>query len=252
MMKKENIHKNHRERMRAKFDKIGFEGWSDYEILEYMLYNVYRQGDTNPIAHNILSYSAGNIVNVMRNCEDFRMAQQVDNVGEKTVLFLRSLKAFVDYYKQEEIKYTPIYLDRYTIKDVLNVIGFKPDREDILMVCADKCLKVKSVTNITENSGKFFAETSLSRVMNTAALNSASYVLIAHNHPSECDGISTEDVAFTNTLEETLAKAGIFFIDHIVISKGKYMSVRAKIADDKAKEIEKEKAQGYDDAMIQS
>jgi hypothetical protein len=135
---------------------------------------------------------------------------------------------------------------------------FSPNESETLFFtginpnCADNCLKVKSVTNITENSGKFFAETSLSRIMNTATINSANYVLIAHNHPSDCDGISSDDVAFTNALEEMLSKAGIFFIDHIVISKGKYMSVKSKIADDKAKELEKEKAQGYDDAMIQS
>ena len=133
-MANDNIHKNHRQRMRAKFNETGFKGWSDYEILEYMLYNVYRQGDTNPVAHRMLEYSADNIVSLMKNSRDFRMVSDLKNVGETAVLFLRSLKEFVDYYKKQELKFEPKKLTRENFMDIVNVIGFEDDKEDILMI----------------------------------------------------------------------------------------------------------------------
>ena len=131
-MEKENIHKSHRQRMRDKFDEIGFKGWSDYEILEYMLYNVYRQGDTNPVAHRLLNYGMGNIVNVLKSSYNFDMANNIDNVGENTVRFLRSLKEFIDYYKRKELEYEPIQLKRDNLPDILSYAEFDYSRKILL------------------------------------------------------------------------------------------------------------------------
>lgn len=238
-MANDNIHKNHRQRMRAKFNETGFKGWSDYEILEYMLYNVYRQGDTNPIAHDILRYSADNIINVMRNAQDLRMADDVKNVGEKTVLFLRSLKEFVSYYKQQEIKFEPIRIDRYNMANVINIVGFEPDKEEILMVCADSVMNLKCVTNITEQSGKDYAYTSAEKIIKAATMSGASYVIIMHNHPNGRTEISMGDYEMTLKVDALLSAVGVTLIDHMIICGKKVMSIKANIV---AKE-EREKAE---------
>ena len=94
--KKENIHKDHRKRMRERFCDTGFKGWSKYEIIEFMLYNVYAQGDTNPISHAILNYNNNSLRRMFENSVDNRMAEDIHGVGEKTVLYLRTLKEFID------------------------------------------------------------------------------------------------------------------------------------------------------------
>lgn len=226
-MVNDNIHKNHRQRMRAKFNETGFNGWSDYEILEYMLYNVYRQGDTNPIAHEILRYSADNIVNVMRNAQDFRMADDVKNVGENAVLFLRSIKEFMKYYRKQELKFEPIKINRYNMASVIDVVGFEPDREEILMVCADAMMNVNCVANITEQSGKNHASTSAQRIIKTATMNGAKYVIIMHNHPNGRAEISTEDEEMTLTVDALLRAVGIILIDHMVICGKRVLSIKA-------------------------
>lgn len=228
-MSKDNIHKNHRQRMRAKFNETGFKGWSDYEILEYMLYNAYRQGDTNPTAHNMLSYSAGSIVTLMHNAQDFRMVNDLKNVGENTVLFLRSLKAFIDYYKIQELRFEPKKLVRENFMDIVNIIGFRPDREDILMICADNFLNVICVTNITESSGPTHASTSAERIIKTATMNGAKYVMIVHNHPDGNEKISMEDVEITMNVDNLLRNVGIMLIDHIVICNKKAISIKIDV-----------------------
>lgn len=239
-MAKDNIHKNHRQRMRAKFNETGFNGWSDYEILEYMLYNVYRQGDTNPVAHNMLEYSADNIVSLMKNAQDFRMATDIKGVGENAVLFLRSLKAFVDYYKQQEIKFEPKKLVRENFMDIINIVGFEPDKEDILMICTDTFLNVLCISNITEQSGPTYASTSAERIVKTATMNGARYVMIVHNHPNGDGEISYDDIEMTMNVDSLLRSVGIELIDHMVVCNKEAISIKVDII----YEDEKQRSEG--------
>ena len=229
MAEKENIHKNHRQRMRTKFNETGFKGWSDYEILEYMLYNVYRQGDTNPIAHEILRYSADNIVTVMRNAKDFRMADDVKNVGENAVLFLRSLKEFVDYYRREELKYEPRRLDFENLASIVNIVGFEPDREDILMICMDTFMNIKCIVNITEQSGHYHAYTSEEKIFRTATMNGSKYVMLVHNHPDRKTSISKNDIEMTLYVDNLLSAADIMLVDHMVVCGKDVLSIKSHI-----------------------
>lgn len=224
-----NIHTSHRRRMREKFDKIGFWGWSDYEIMEYMLYNVYRQGDTNHIAHRLLEFGGGSVVNVMNNTTDFRIAEQVDGVGEQTVRFLRTLREFVKYYKNEEIKYKPVQFDRESFFDIINLVGFQPQKESILLICTDTLLNVKCVVDITEQSGDVYAITTPERALKTALMNEAKCVFMAHNHPDGSLGISLNDIAITNKMDGMFANVGIAFIDHYIVGYGMARSIKQYI-----------------------
>lgn len=215
--------------MREKFNVTGFNGWSDYEILEFMLYNAYRQGDTNPIAHNMLNYSGDSIVALMRNTKDFRMVSDLKNVGESTVLFLRSLKEFVSYYKVKELEFEPKRLVRENFREIVNIVGFAPDKEDILMICADDFLNVICITNITESSGPLYAFTSAEKIIKTATMNGAKYVLIVHNHPNGNEDVSLEDIEITMHVDNLLRNVGIILIDHIVIAGKKAISIKIDV-----------------------
>ena len=50
----ENIHKGHRERMRKKFIQSGFDGFTNHEILELLLFYSRPRIDTNAIAHRLI------------------------------------------------------------------------------------------------------------------------------------------------------------------------------------------------------
>lgn len=222
--------------MRAKFNETGFNGWSDYEILEYMLYNVYRQGDTNPVAHNMLEYSADNIVSLMKNAQDFRMVTDLKGVGENAVLFLRSLKAFVDYYKQQEIKFEPKKLVRENFMDIINIVGFEPDKEDILMICTDTFLNVLCISNITEQRGPNYACTSAEKIVKTATMNGARYAMIVHNHPNGDGEISYDDIEMTINVDSLLRSVGIELIDHMVVCNKEAISIKVDIIYEKEKQ----------------
>ena len=44
----------HRERLRERFEKSGFTGFHDYEVLEMLLTFIFRQGDVKPLAKELI------------------------------------------------------------------------------------------------------------------------------------------------------------------------------------------------------
>ena len=54
--KKKNVHEGHRDRMRDKFIcNPNFQGFSDHEVLEILLYSAICRKDTNELAHDLIN-----------------------------------------------------------------------------------------------------------------------------------------------------------------------------------------------------
>ena len=58
-MAQQQIHANHRQRMRKRFEETGFDGFSDHEVLEYILFHAIPRKDVNPIAHALMDHFGG-------------------------------------------------------------------------------------------------------------------------------------------------------------------------------------------------
>ena len=54
-MNDNNLHKEHRIRVKKKFRNFGLSSFEDHEKLELLLYYVIPRKDTNPIAHDLLN-----------------------------------------------------------------------------------------------------------------------------------------------------------------------------------------------------
>ena len=155
---------------------------------------------------------------------------------------MRSIKEFIKFYKLEELKYKPVKLSRENIREVINIIGFSTDKEDILMICMDEYMNVKNVVNITEKSGANYAGSSATTIINTASANRAKYVLLVHNHPDGCKRVSVEDMNMTIRADMILDNMGIKLIDHIIVSDDEYISVKVTVFN-----IEEETGKGWEE-----
>lgn len=219
------MHKGHRQRMRDKFRDIGFQGWSEVEVLEYMLYNVYRQGDTNPIAHKLLEYRGYNLVELMRHLDDPSMIKDIAGVGDSTMMFLRSLKEFMDYYHRKELVYCPIQYNAGNVLDVIEYIEFDPSRESFLMLCADEQSYVRAIVDLTESGGTLEASTTKATILKAIARHNASGLIFIHNHPTGVTLPSYQDVFTTARLEAILENEHVVILDHIIVSGNRARSI---------------------------
>jgi DNA repair protein RadC len=65
-------------------------------------------------------------------------------------------------------------------------------------------------------------------VFTEAIRNSASSIIIAHNHPSGDPSPSQDDINITKRLYEVGKLVGIDLLDHVIIGDGKYISLKEK------------------------
>lgn len=68
----------------------------------------------------------------------------------------------------------------------------------------------------------------ISEVLRPAVRSNAAAVIIAHNHPSSDPTPSPEDVAVTKAIVESGKLLDICVLDHLVICRGRYVSLKSK------------------------
>lgn len=65
-------------------------------------------------------------------------------------------------------------------------------------------------------------------VIRPALLDNAAAVIVAHNHPSGDPTPSPEDLAVTRHLREACQLVGLDLLDHLVIARDRFVSLREK------------------------
>ena len=53
--KKEQLHKDHRSRLRKRYEENGLDSFEDHNVLELLLFYAIPRRDTNPAAHRLIS-----------------------------------------------------------------------------------------------------------------------------------------------------------------------------------------------------
>lgn len=219
-----SVHDGHRQRMKDRYCKVGFEGMSEHEILEMILYYVIPRRNTNEEAHNLISHfgSLGEVFHAPVNelCK-------VAGIGENTALYLNILGST---FKQLQIRKSQAKKSLRTQEDYAEYlrnffIGEK--NEVVYMLCLDAKSSVIGCTKVAEgsvNSVNF----SNRKIIEDAIVSKASAVVLAHSHPGGLAVPSAEDTLMTNLIAHSLLAADVELIDHLIFSEDTYISL-AKI-----------------------
>lgn len=90
----------HRERLRERFEKGGFTGFHDYEVLEMLLTFIFRQGDVKPLAKELIK-TFGSFSKVL----DASVAEleNVKGMGNASALSLHAFRETMAYYFQDHV-----------------------------------------------------------------------------------------------------------------------------------------------------
>jgi DNA repair protein RadC len=89
----------HRERLRERFEKGGFTGFHDYEVLELLLTFIFRQGDVKPLSKELITF--GSFSKVL----DASVAEleNVKGMGKASALNLHAFRETMAYYFQNHV-----------------------------------------------------------------------------------------------------------------------------------------------------
>lgn len=90
----------HRERLRERFEKGGFSGFHDYEVLEMLLTFIFRQGDVKPLAKELIK-TFGSFSKVLD--ASIVELETVKGMGKASALNLHAFRETMAYYFQNHV-----------------------------------------------------------------------------------------------------------------------------------------------------
>ena len=216
-----SVHDGHRQRLKDRFCKEGLDNFNDLYVLELLLFYSVSRKDTNLIAHKLLD-KFGTLQQVLDASRGELM--KVEGVGEHTAIFLSLIREVGRYYRIEKEKEGTIL---HSVKDCgayMMSYFYGRNNETVFMLCLDSKCKVLSCRKIGEGSVNS-AGISIRRIVEVALNESASTVVLAHNHPSGLAIPSAEDIQTTYKIAQALKMVDVVLADHIVVSDSDFVSM---------------------------
>jgi DNA repair protein RadC len=184
-------HKGHRERLRARFAKTGFEGFHDYEVLEFLLTYLFPRGDTKPLANRLIK-TFGSFSKVLdANHEELA---KVEGMGISTALGLAAFRSALMYYFQDKTISTGIQLTKMSVlvDYIRSQIG-QSENETMLAIylnAKNEILSTKELSVGTVSNSSVFPR----RIVEDCLKLKSTSVILAHNHPGGVAEPSEQDI----------------------------------------------------------
>ncbi|MGB3409402.1 MAG: DNA repair protein RadC [Jannaschia sp.] len=215
---------SHRSRLRDRFMIGGATAMPDEELLELILFRARPRGDTKPLARRLLQ-TFGDLTRVMAGAPA-RLAE-VPGVGAAVVAQIKIMEAVAHRMGRARVINRPILSSWDALLTYLRtamahrgVEQFRTlylDRKNVLI--ADEVLAEGTVDHVPVYP----------RVVVKRALElDASALILVHNHPSGDPTPSEADIAMTRAIRDALEVLGLVLHDHLIVGKGREVSVRAE------------------------
>jgi len=227
MKHSENIHENHRSRVRKRFIENGLKGFADHEVLELLLYYCYPRKDTNAIAHAMLQ-EYGSLHNLFE--ADTKDIVNRCNTTENVAVLLAMIPKLANLYFSSKWSRGAVILDNLTTTiKYATALFVGHTRESFYIFCLDASYRLNSTSLIAAGS---LAETPIypREIVAESLKHQAVKLVLAHNHPSGNAAPSRQDFESTQKIANGLDFLGISVVDHVIIAGNNYYSFAANNA----------------------
>ena len=209
----------HRERVRLRFIQSGLSALHPYEVLEYLLFLLIPRRDVKPIAKALIEKFktiSGVLDASPEELSEFGLTPRM----AADIAFLREL---LTSYHFEKIKERPIFSNsEETVRYLQSKLG-NSKKEVLVVFFLDSG---KSLLGLREFPGTVNKAPAAPReIAESALFFHASFVILAHNHPSGSCRPSTSDVNFTRSIFNALELFEIKLLDHLIITRNSYTSL---------------------------
>lgn len=212
------------ERPRERLQKVGVDNLSTQELLALIIEKGGRGQTVLTLAQNLLAHF-GNLQNIKN--ASLEELKKVKGIGFATACKLKAAFMLGEKAESQIIKYGEKIESPESVFNLLkNEIGNKK-KESFYILSLTTRNNLISVDKVS--TGTLSASLAHPReVFLPAIKNSASTVIIAHNHPSEDTQPSEDDLKITKRLTEAGKILGIDVVDHIIVSRTNYFSFKDK------------------------
>ena len=216
-----NLHIQHRQRLKARFAKSGFSGFSDHEILELLLCYALPRKDTNQIGHALIN-RFGSLSRVFE--ADIGELCEVSGISEHSALLLKSVPELCRAYltdKGKEVKAYGDYDDagRYFVNRFVGVSD-----EEVYAAFLDNGYHMIECVKLSEGVVNASA-VNIRKIASLALQRNAAFVMLAHNHPGGTVIPSGEDLNVTRAVAPALDILGVRLAEHYIVAGEQYIGI---------------------------
>lgn len=214
----------HRERLRTRLLKGGAEALADYELLEFLLFAAIRQGDTKPLAKDLIK-RFGSLAEVL-NAGPGALAQ-VKGMGDASAAALHAVALAARRMARSEVQQKPVLGSWQALLDYLAIDMSHLKHERVRVLYLDTRNRLIDDHLAAEGSVDEAAIHPREVIRRAFDLGATALILV-HNHPSGDPEPSRADIAITNRIAEAGRLLGVTVHDHVIVGRGSHVSLRAK------------------------
>ncbi len=216
----------HRDRLRRHFLKnLNNDGsMKDYELLELLLFGVFRQGDVQQLARDLLE-KFGSIAGVL--AADPQDLREVQGAGDAVVVIVKTAeKLGIELARKGAVSGELLNNYDAVIGYCRARMGRRPVEEFriLFLDSRNRLLRDERQTTGTINHAPAYPREVCKRALEIGAAS----VILVHNHPSGDPTPSRSDIELTRRIETAAKTLGIAVHDHLVVTRGEAFSFKAK------------------------
>lgn len=225
-MTKQNLHtaEGHRGRLRERFLQGGLDAFLDYEIVELLLTLGTPRKDCKPMAKEAIK-EFGGLQDVLD--ASFEQLQKIRGIGPSNVFGIKLFQAVAERYEREKIVQKIVFGSPASVASYLKEKIGKEEKEHFIMLCLgtkNNLIKICEISVGTLNESLVHPR----EIFKEAVRSNSAQVIVSHNHPSGDVEPSGQDLIVTKRLVEVGKLIGIELLDHIIVSKNNFFSLREK------------------------
>jgi DNA repair protein RadC len=213
----------HRERLRERFGKNGFNGFHDYEVLEFLLTFIFRQGDVKSLAKELIK-TFGSFSKVLD--APMNELESVKGMGRLSSLSLSAFRQAIAFYFQDHFTSDKEQITKMSaLVEMLRAsIGHNANEVlfAIFLNAKNQVLIHKEIGEGTVSEAVAFPR----KIVEEALKLRATSIILAHNHPGGVAEPSEHDLVITTEIQKALALMEITLQDHIIIANNDYYSFK--------------------------
>jgi len=214
--------RGHRERLRSRFARHGFDGFRDDEVIELLLTYAIPRSDVKPLAKRLLN-TFGTLAGVF-DAPVVELAQ-VQGVGEKAAVFLSIIKQAELRYLASDLPGKKVFDRPEKVKAHLRYLVQARGMECFGAIFTDQQHRLLATQIMFEGTVDRTAVYPRNLMKRALELNAKGLILF-HNHPGGTPRASEEDIALTRRMIDACAPLDIKLLDHFLVAGTKVLSFK--------------------------
>ena len=217
-------HLGHRQRLRERFLRAGFEGFADYEVVELLLTLAIPRSDVKAPA-KALTAKFGNLRGILdAPAEEL---QKVHGIGAVAPVALRIIRETSNLYLQQTAEANECFAAKDALAEFWRAkIGSLPN-EVFHVAYLDSGLRLlRDGVEVLEEGTIDRASVYPRRVVEAALKREAAALVFAHNHPNGDVSPTEQDKILTRALTLAVNTVDIKIYDHLIVSVDDVFSFR--------------------------